>query len=37
MDNGYGVSIELERFTAAALKLDEGARSSLPQNGDAGY
>ena len=40
MDNGYehGVSIELERFTAAALQLDDrGARSSLPQSGDAEY
>jgi hypothetical protein len=40
MDNGYGygVSIELERFTAAVLQLDgRGARSSLPQNGDARY
>ena len=41
MDNGYGygVSIELERFTAAALKLDEGVCSSLPKTGigDAEY
>ena len=40
LDIGYGcgVSIDLGRFTAGALQLDDrGARSSLPRNGDAEY